>query len=78
MNYYRFPCGMFEDIGPPWAVMKWRSMPATPAGDTVCEFYDKAECDKAVEELNQLDLYLDEARERYPGDIPYNPKKHLR
>ena len=60
--YYRWPCGMFEDIGGPWQVFLYRPMPSTPAGDLVANFDSKEEADEAVAELNAKGDSLEDAR----------------
>jgi hypothetical protein len=67
MNYYRWPSGIFENLGEKfgWCVMKYRPMASTPAGDLVSAFKTKEEADEASERLNDEDCDLYEARRRY-------------
>jgi hypothetical protein len=50
-SFYRWPCGMFENIGGPWSVMRYRPMPCTPAGDVVITVDSKEACDRIVAAL---------------------------
>lgn len=66
--YYRWPCGMFEEIGgmsQPWAVYSMRPMPCTPAGDIVATFASKELADAAAAELNAGRYSLEEALTKY-------------
>ncbi|HSH41629.1 MAG TPA: hypothetical protein VK973_05825 [Arenicellales bacterium] len=56
---------MFEDIGPPWEVYRYRPMPCTPAGDPVAMFESKDAADAAVKKLNEAGCTLEEARKLY-------------
>ena len=62
MPYYRWPNGMFENLGGPWLVMKYRPMPSTPAGDVVAEFPSKEIADAVADEFNRYSPDLEEAR----------------
>lgn len=65
MNYYRFPEGAYEDLGPPFTVIKYRPMPSTPAGDEIAIFDTAAEADLAVDFLNSSGFSLKEAIEHF-------------
>lgn len=70
MKFYRWPCGMFKDIGGPWQVYLSRPMPCTPSGDLVGEFATQAAADLAADELNAASLSLDDARALYGARHP--------
>lgn len=53
--FYRWPCGMFEDIGGPWSVIRYRPMACTPAGDVVITIDSKEACDRIVAALMERD-----------------------
>lgn len=65
LPYYRWPSGMFERLGGPWVVLKFRPMPSTPAGDLVAEFPSKDAADAAAAALNHDAPDLEEARRRF-------------
>lgn len=72
MHYYTWPCGMFDgpDYDGEYTAMRYRPMPCTPSGDVVAKFKTKAECDAAVEEMNNDHLSLDEAKARFSESRP--------
>ena len=65
MAYYRWPCGMFDSLGGPWQVYRFRPMPCTPAGDLVAAFESKGAADLVAKELNEAGVSLAEAKARF-------------
>ena len=68
MSYSRFPCGTFESLGGPWELISDRPMPCTPAGDLICKFESKADCDEAVRVLNHIGANKELAVGLYKSD----------
>jgi hypothetical protein len=61
---------MFEDLGGPWQVYRYRPMPSTPAGDLVAFFATKDAADRAVADWNAAEYSLEDVRGLYIAPAP--------
>lgn len=61
--YYRWPCGVYEDLGKPgeWFVMTTRPTPSTPSGDVVRRCASREEADRVCDDLNRRNVSWSEA-----------------
>jgi hypothetical protein len=60
--FYRWPCGIFEDMELTPSVYTKRLTPTTPQGDFVCYCKSKEEADKLVDYLNRGNFSFEEAK----------------